>query len=104
MKVAKPFIDKFITRMNPKTKTAWEIGIFIFLCIDCIVTIWGIQTYQNRVLYNKSAEEIKGPLSRIRASIEDNYFTNERMSRNFPNLRVKNEKGEEVWIKTLLED
>lgn len=104
MKIAKPSIDKFIARMNPKTKGAWEIGIFIFLCIDCVVTIWGIQTYQNRVLYNKQPEEIKGPLSRIRIEIENNYFTNERMSRNFPNLRVKNEKGEEVWIKTLLEN
>ena len=104
MKIAKPLIDKFIARMNPKTKGAWEIGIFIFLCIDCVVTIWGIQTYQNRVLYNKQPEEIKGPLSRIRIEIENNYFTNERMSRNFPNLRVKNEKGEEVWIKTLLEN
>ena len=52
----------------------------------------------------KHPEEIKGPLSRIRIEIENNYFTNERMSRNFPNLRVKNEKGEEVWIKTLLEN
>ena len=104
MKIIKPIIDNSINKINENKRDAWEKGIFIFLCIDCIMTVWGIQTYQNRVLYNNIYTLDNSPLSRIRASIENNYFTNERMSRNFPNLRIKNEKGEEIWIKTLLEE
>ena len=104
MKIIKPIIDNSINKINENKRDAWEKGIFIFLCIDCIMTVWGIQTYQDRVLYNNIYTLDNSPLSRIRASIENNYFTNERMSRNFPNLRIKNEKGEEIWIKTLLEE
>lgn len=105
MKLIKPTIDKSIDKISEKKKAFWEIGIFIFLCIDCIMTIWGIKTYQNRVLYNKTyLVKDNDVLSKIRSNIENNYFTNERISRNFPNLRIKNEKGEEVWIKTILED
>ena len=104
MKLAKPLIDKFINKMKPRTRNIWEIGLFIFLVIDCLVTIWGIQTYQNRVVYNKVYETKSDRLlPRIRKNIEDNYFTNEKMSITFPNLRVKTEDGEEVWIKTLID-
>lgn len=105
VKFVKPLMDKVINLIKPHTRNIIEIGIFIFLCIDCIATIWGIQTYQNRVLYNKTYKaESNNFILQIRENIENNYFTNERMALNFPNLRVKNEEGEEVWIKTLIEE
>ena len=104
VKFVKPLIDKMINKIKTHTRNIIELGIFIFLCIDCIVTIWGIQTYQNRVLYNKTYKaESNNFILQIRENIENNYFTNERMSLIFPNLRVKNEDGEEIWIKTLIE-
>ena len=104
VKFVKPLIDKMINKIKSHTRNIIELGIFIFLCIDCIVTIWGIQTYQNRVLYNKTYKaESNNFILQIRENIENNYFTNERMSLIFPNLRVKNEDGEEIWIKTLIE-
>lgn len=104
VKFVKPLIDKMINKIKPHTRNIIELGIFIFLCIDCVVTIWGIQTYQNRVLYNKTYKaESNNFILQIRENIENNYFTNERMSLTFPNLRVKNEDGEEIWIKTLIE-
>ena len=105
VKFVKPLIDKMINKIKPHTRNIIELGIFIFLCIDCLVTIWGIQTYQNRVLYNKTYKaESNNFILQIRENIENNYFTNERMSLTFPNLRVKNEEGEEIWIKTLIEE
>lgn len=103
VKFVKPLIDKLINKIKPHTRNVIELGIFIFLCIDCIVTIWAIQTYQNRVLYNSSFKaDSNNFILKIRENIENNYFTNEKMSLTFPNLRVKNENGEEVWIKTLI--
>lgn len=104
MKVAKPLIDKFIERMKPNKKIVIELGIFVFLIIDCFVTIWGIQTYQNRILYNiEYKAESERFLPKLKEKIENNYFTNERMSIIFPNLRVKTKDGQEVWIKTLID-
>ena len=103
VKFVKPLIDKLINKIKPHTRNVIELGIFIFLCIDCIVTIWAIQTYQNRVLYNSPFKaDSNNFILKIRENIENNYFTNEKMSLTFPNLRVKNENGEEVWIKTLI--
>mgnify|MGYP005785419511 CR=1 FL=1 len=77
----------------------------IFLVIDSLVTVWGIQTYQNRVVYNKVFEtDSNNIFLQLRQNIENNYFTNERIYRNFPNLRIENENGEEVWISTLLNE
>ena len=104
VKFVKPLIDKMINKIKPHTRNIIELGIFIFLCIDCVVTIWGIQTYQNRVLYNETYKaESNNFILQIRENIENNCFTNERMSLTFPNLRIKNEDGEEIWIKTLIE-
>lgn len=104
IKFVKPFIDKILDKIKPHKRNIIELGIFIFLCIDCLVTIWGIQTYQNRVVYGKTyTPQSNNIISQLRATIENNYFTNERMSRIFPNLRIKMEDGEEIWISTLID-
>lgn len=103
MKVAKPIIDKFVNKISSKTSNIIELGIFIFLVIDCIVTIWAIQVYQNRVVYNREYTTTSNNIVlRTIENIEENYFTNERMYKTFPNLRTRNEEGEEMWIRDLL--
>ena len=105
IKFAKPLIDKIVDKMKPKIRNTIEISLFVFLVIDCIFTVWGIQTYQNRVLYHTEYKTYSNNIFlKARENIENNYFTNERISHTFPNLRTKNEKGEEVWIKTLIEE
>ena len=50
----KPYIDKIINKI-PNTKQI-NISIIILLIVDCIATVWAINTYQNRILaryYNK---------------------------------------------------
>ncbi len=103
IKFVKPIIDKLINKIKPKTRNIIEIGITIFLSIDCIVTIWAIQTYQNRVVYNKLYKTNSNNIVlKLRENIENNYFTTEKMLKTFPNLRVKNENGEEMWIRDFI--
>ena len=105
IKFVQPIIDKLVEKIKPRIRNKIEIGIIIFLVIDSLVTVWGIQTYQNRVVYNKVFEtDSNNIFLQLRENIENNYFTNERIYRNFPNLRIKNENGEEVWISTLLNE
>ena len=104
MRIVKPLIDKLVNKIKPNNKIIIETAIFVFLVIDCIVTVWGIQTYQNRLLYNiEYKTDSNRLLPKIREKIENNYFTNEKMSTTFPNLRVKTENGDEIWIKTLID-
>ncbi len=104
MRIVKHLIDKFVNKIKPNNKIIIETAIFVFLVIDCIVTVWGIQTYQNRLLYNiEYKTDSNRLLPKIREKIENNYFTNEKMSTTFPNLRVKTENGDEIWIKTLID-
>lgn len=105
VKFVKPLIDKIVEKIKPHTRNIIELGIFIFLVIDCLVTVWAIQTYQNRVLYNKEYRtDSNNIFLKVREKIENDYFTNDRISRTFPNLRTKDENGKEILIKDLLKD
>lgn len=105
MKLVKPVLDKVINKIPCKIRNAIEIILFIFLSADCIFTVWGIQTYQNRVVYGIiNQKETNNVFIQIQQNIENQYFTNERMSEIFPNLRIKDEKGNEIWIKTLIHE
>ena len=104
VKWIKPIIDKIINKIKPKIRNIIELMIFIFLIIDCLATVWGIQTYENRVVYGKTSDpNSQNIILQLKYNIEENYFTNERMSKTFPNRRTKDKDGNEVWIRTLME-
>lgn len=104
LKGIKPVLDKIIDKIPRKIRNVIEILIVVFLIINCIFTVWGIQTYQNRVIYGiKNEEESSHILIQCKQKIENEYFTNERMSKTFPNLRTKDRNGNEVWVRTLIE-
>lgn len=103
MSIAKPLIDKVINKIPEKPKKIAEIILFIFLVIDALVTVWAINTYENRAMkqyYQEPIEtvETSNPVLSIKNKIENEYFTNERMQKIFPNLRTKDRDGNEVWI------
>lgn len=103
IKLVKPIIDKIIAKIPLKIRNILEIVIFVFLVIDCIFTVWGIQTYQNRVINNKVNQiQTHNILIQLQQKIENDHFTDERMSKTFPNLRFKDKYGNEIWIKTLI--
>ena len=103
IKFIKPIIDRFINKIPLKFKNILEIILVIFLSIDCIVTVWGIQTYKNRLLNNDiEYSQTNNKIIQVKNLIEQNYFTNERMSKIFPNLRIKDKSGNEIWLKTLI--
>ena len=102
IKLIKPFLDSLI---NGKIRNSVEIILMVFLSIDCLVTIWGIQTYQNRLLTSNDPQVVSTNIfSQLRQTIEEQYFTNERISTTFPNLRVKDKQGNEIWLKTLIQE
>lgn len=104
MKFVKPFIDQLIDRINLKMKASTEMGIFIFLLVDALVTIWAINIYETRAVKQYYQEEMQySNISWIR-KIEEEYFTNERMQRTFPNLRTKDREGNQFFVRDLIKE
>lgn len=113
--LVKPKIDKLINKIGKednelkskysilKRKSFIDLGVFIFLVIDALVTIWAISTYQNRVLNEYYGIEETNQNSIIK-SIEDFLFSNEKMLFTFPNLRVRDNEGNEVFVKNMLSE
>lgn len=105
LKLIKPILDKLIDKIPMSKRKVTNIGILIFFMINCIFTVWGIQTYQNRVIKGiKNEKTTNNPLIYLQQKIENDYFTNERMSKTFPNLRIKDESGNEIWVRNLIKN
>ncbi len=103
MKLVKPEIDRLVFKIPAKGRKITEILLIIFFTVNCIFTIWGIQTYENRILKGEINEgQTNNIVINLKQQIENNYFSNERMSKIFPNLRIKDEKGNEIWVRTLI--
>lgn len=104
IKWMKPMLDRWIDKMPVKARKIIDIILLIFFIVNTVFTVWGIQTYQNRVVYGIKHEGETGNIFiKCQQKIENDYFTNERMSKTFPNLRIKDETGNEVWVRTLIE-
>ena len=98
IKFIMPILDKYIDKIPMDIKKIFDTCLLVFLTVDCLFTVWGIRTYENRVI-NKMEKCGENIVSKV----ENNYFTNERMQKTFPNLRVKDKSGDEIWVRNLLE-
>ncbi len=104
MKIIRPATDHVLAKIPKKLKKIIEIVLVIFLSIDGIVTIWATTVYKNRALdiyYNRNTGEKN---ENIISQIEENYFSNIRMYETFPNLRVRDENGKELFIRDILKE
>lgn len=102
MRFVKPALDKLINQLSLKIKTPMEIVLFLFLCIDALVTVWAIRTYETRAIKEYYGEKMEYSNIPIIRKIEEEYFTNERMEKVFPNLRTKDKEGNQVFVRDLL--
>ncbi len=104
-KIGKEEVSKEETKKNKfaviKKRSFIDMGIFIFLIVDALITVWAISTYQNRVVNQYYGIEEK-PKNVIIKSIEDACFSNEKMLFTFPNLRVRDKDGNGMFVKTML--
>lgn len=104
MKFVKPLIDKLIDRISLKIKASTEIGIFLFLVVDALVTVWAINIYETRAVKQYYQEEMQySNITWIR-KIEEKYFTNERMQKTFPNLRTKDREENQFFVRDLIKE
>ena len=104
IKFIKPLIDKIIERINSKIKASTEMMIFLFLAVDALVTVWAVSIYEKRAICQFYQEEMKYSQIPFMRKIEEEYFTDTRMKKTFPNLRTKDREGNQVFIRDLIKE
>lgn len=103
MKIIRPMIDKIIDKIPKINKTTQSL-LFVFLVIDTLFTIWGISIYEARAIHEFYQEKMHySNVSWIR-KIEEDYFSNDKMKKTFPNLRTKDRQGNQVFIRDLIKN
>ena len=102
MKLIKPVLDKLIDQISLKIKTPIEVSLFIFLVIDALMSVWAIHTYEKRAISEYYKETVQYSDVSWMRKIEEEYFTNERMQKTFPNLRTQDREGNQVFVRDLL--
>ena len=101
IKYMKPKLDKVLEEFTGKKVFLLEKIILVFLIINTAVTIWGATVYKDRAIdiyYNRQKEENVDLIDKI----ENDYFSNERMLKTFPNLRVQIEGKSDIFIRDIL--
>ena len=96
----KPLVDKLIG----KIKFKWiDITILVIFLIDVLLTVWGVNVYIERVEYGRKQKENANFIEKAKYVFEEKCFSNEIMCSIFPNIRIMDENGNEVWIRELIQ-
>lgn len=118
MKHVNPNIDKFISKIKKKLPKlllpiCFDIAT-VFLLVDCIISIVAINVFYSRLVhennlnianvsfYEKAYEEREK--SEKWFNFTEKHFSNEKMIKTYPNLKVEDVNGEIVFIKDILKD
>lgn len=93
--LVKPRVDKLINKI-PKKETIAKV-MAIILIIDAILTVIAIHTYQERARKVYNGEEITSE-----SVITKTLFPNEFMKFTFPNIRLKTDDGNLIFIREII--
>ena len=103
IKYIKKHTDKIINKIKGKPAKIIDIILIVILIIENLFTIWGF------IVYSRNAKQTLNGRNYISNNnivekFENNVFTNERMGKIFPNMRITNEDGILVYVTSILEE
>lgn len=109
-----PKVDKFLSNINKRFLDVTTVIMVIFLVLNFIVTSFALQVFYTKIA-NEHNLEFKDK-SQILADydywyendifryVADNIFSDEKMVRTFPNLRIMLEDGTLIYTRDLYPD
>ena len=114
-KVINPTVDRIIEKIPLKILKILTVSLIIFISIDFAITGFALKMFSTRVIYNNNlevqgAEEYYEQYLNIYQKNEgvrsfvDKYFSDEKMLKTFPNVKVTLKDGSILWIKDVLPD
>ena len=109
-----PKVDKFIEKIPKNILKNTTIVLTIFLFLDCLITGFALKMFFVKLVNNYDLN-IKGVDKYIVKYAElyeqpgikkfvDTHFSNEKMMKTFPNIKVTQKDGTIIWICDILND
>lgn len=116
MKIICVYVEEFIQSLEKKcgnVRFKKIIATFmLFLLVDGLVTVFALRIFSDRLVYMNDIDvadkdmvilEYEKLLSNERASnVTQKLFSNEKMLRTFPNLKIAKKDGTVVYVSTLV--
>lgn len=109
-----PKVDKLIDKIKPSVIKQLTIILTILIFIDFIVTGFALKMFFVRIVnqYNLDIEGVEmyfDTYSKLYdnekvKSFVDKHFSNEKMLKTFPNIKVTKKDGNIIWICDILKD
>lgn len=102
----KPIVDNLIHKIDDKLSRPIEIALMIFAIIDVCATVWAMSAYNQRA-YNKHynvsvSTENFSEFERLKKQVEERIFSDEFMRKTFPNVRILDKEGKEMYIRDII--
>ena len=109
-----PHVEKIVSKFSKKTIKIIAIVGIIFFALNLIITSLALEVFYKRLVneYNLELINMDNYIVRIDEiynnqiikEISDKVFTNEKMLKTFPNIKVTNKDGEIIFVKEILKD
>lgn len=109
-----PKVDKLINKIKPNVLKPLTIILTVLIFIDFIVTGFALKMFFVRIVnqYNLDIEGVEmyfDTYSKLYEnekvkSFVDKHFSNEKMLKTFPNIKVTKKDGNIIWICDILKD
>ena len=107
-------IDKIKSKISLKVLKGIVIGVSVFLFIDCIITALAVKLFFARTVYTYNLDvqnkeqyilDYEKALEHDKAlNIANKIFSDKKMLRTFPNLKLKGNNGEIIFFDSIYKD
>ena len=118
IKVVNVQMDKILLKFKEKVSLrllkAITLTIIIFLFIDCLLTCFAQKQFINRMIVEKNikVDNIENVLdeydsiynNEILSKIIIKFWNDKKMIRTFPNMKIEDKEGNDVYLDSLLPD
>lgn len=111
MRFVNPKIDLLINKINPKCFTIIITALTIFLIIDSLLTGLGLKVFYTRLVSDYNLELKNTNMLTVDKSLlenkiikflSENIFTNEKMLKTFPNIKLKDVNNQIIYVRDIL--
>lgn len=118
MKHLNPAVDRFVDRIKKKLPKYLLPLIFdittLFLVTDCIISGIAMQVFHARLVYDYDLEIPNAAIyeeayekileNEVWYEFTQKYFSNEKMLKTYPNLKMQDVNGNIIFVKNILKD
>ncbi len=109
-----PLVEKFLNKFTPHLLKTASVTFVIFMFLDCLITGFALKMFFTK-LVNENELELQGVGAYLKEytamyetptvkKVVDKFFSNEKMLKTFPNIKVTDKEGNIILVRDILTD